>query len=149
FAPGPNPAALEDAAPQNLPGWATSISAGPADESGQTVHFEVSANDNPALFSAGPGIAANGTLTYTPAANANGSATVVFVLKDDGGTAGGGSDTSAPVTVTFTITAVNDVPGFTAPNVTVLEDSGPYSAAWATGVSAGPADEASQTFTYQ
>ena len=34
----------------------------------------VTGNTNPALFSAGPAIDPTGTLTYTPAANANGSA---------------------------------------------------------------------------
>ena len=53
---------------------------------------------------------ATGTLTYTPAANANGVATVTVRLKDDGGTANGGVDTSGPQTFTITVTAVNDVP---------------------------------------
>ena len=56
---------------QTVTGWATAISAGPANEAGQTLTFIVSNNNN-ALFSAQPAIAANGTLTYTPAANATG-----------------------------------------------------------------------------
>ena len=65
----------EDAGAQIVNGWATDISAGPPNESSQTVDFIVT-NDNNSLFSTQPGVSATGTLTYTPAANANGSATV-------------------------------------------------------------------------
>ncbi len=54
--------------------------------------------------------AATGTLTYTPAANANGSATVTVQIHDNGGTANGGVDTSAAQTFTITVNAVNDAP---------------------------------------
>src|SRR2546428_82336 len=81
-------------------------------------------NNNNGLFSVQPTISATGTLTYTPAANANGSATVAVSLKDNGGVANGGSDTSAAQTFTITVTAVNDVPSFTkGANQTVLEDA--------------------------
>src|SRR5207249_2966336 len=90
-------------------GWATNISQGPANESAQTLTFQVS-SDNPGLFSAGPSISASGTLSYTPAANANGTATVTVILKDSGGTANGGNDSSGPQTFTITVTPVNDAP---------------------------------------
>ena len=94
FTKGADQTVNEDAGAQTVSGWATAISAGPANESGQAVNFVVS-NNNAALFSAQPAVAANGTLTYTPAANANGSATVTVMIHDDGGTANGGVDTSA------------------------------------------------------
>ena len=148
FTPGANQSSLEDAGPQTVPNWATSISAGPPNESGQTVTFFVS-NDNNALFSAQPSISPAGTLTYTAAPNANGSAIVTVYAQDNGGTANGGSDTSATYTFTISIVAVNDAPSFTGGgDVTVLEDSGSYSANWATGMSAGPADESGQTLTF-
>jgi hypothetical protein len=78
-------------------------------ENGQTVHFEVS-NNNPSLFSVQPAISPTGVLTYTPAPNANGSATVTVVLKDNGGTANGGVDTSAPATFLINVAPVNDCP---------------------------------------
>jgi len=122
--------------------WATSISAGPPNESGQTLTFIVQSNSNPNLFSAAPGIAADGTLTFTPADDAFGSATVTIVLQDDGGTAYGGVDTSLPYTFTLTITSVNDVPNFSAGgDITVSEDSGAYAGAWASAISTGPANE--------
>src|SRR5205823_2364838 len=97
-----------------------------------------------------PTVSAAGTLSYTPAANANGSATVTVQIHDDGGTANGGVDTSATQTFTITVRAVNDVPSFTkGANQSVLEDSGAKDGAiWATGISAGPSNEASQTVDF-
>src|SRR5512132_429023 len=146
FTKGADQTVNEDAGPQSVSGWATAISAGPADEAGQTVNLLVS-NDNNGLFSAQPAVAAPGTLTYTPAANANGSATVSVLIHDNGGTANGGVDTSAAQTFTITVNAVNDAPSFTkGADQTVNEDAGPQSVSgWATAISAGPADEAGQT----
>jgi hypothetical protein len=48
-------------------------------------------------------VAPNGTLTYTPAFLALGSATVTFTPVDDGGTANGGSATGTPRSITITI----------------------------------------------
>lgn len=146
FLAGANQTVLEDAGPQSVAGWATAISSGPNETQGLT--FIVSSS-NPSLFSSGPSVAPNGTLTYTPAPNANGTATVSVALKDDGGTANGGDDTSATQTFVISVTAVNDAPSFTSGgNVTVNEDSAAYSAAWATAISVGPPDESSQTFTF-
>jgi hypothetical protein len=99
----------EDAGPQTVASWTTNISQGPANESGQTLEFLVT-NTNNALFAVQPAIAANGTLTFTPAADAHGAATVTVRLKDNGGTANGGVDTSAAQTFTITVTPVNDAP---------------------------------------
>ncbi len=74
----------EDAGPQVVNGVATAMSAGPANESAQALNFLI-ANTNNALFSAQPAVDANGVLTYTPAANAYGSATVTLRIQDDGG----------------------------------------------------------------
>lgn len=99
----------EDSGPQTFANWATSISPGPAYESHQTVSFIVQNNNN-ALFSVQPAVSSDGTLTFTPAPNANGSAIVAVVAKDDGGTLGGGQDMSAPQTFTITVNPVNDPP---------------------------------------
>ena len=110
FTRGPNQTVDEDSGPQTVSGWATNISAGPPDESGQTVHFNVVDNTNPGLFNSGPTIGTNGALTYTPAANANGTATITIMAQDDGGTSGGGRDISAAQTFQITINPVNDAP---------------------------------------
>ncbi|HXG10475.1 MAG TPA: Ig-like domain repeat protein [Gemmataceae bacterium] len=157
FTKGPDQTVLEDAGPQTVPNWATNIlpyppppAAPELDEAGQSLTFLVS-NDNPALFAVPPAIAANGTLTFTPAPNANGSATVTVRLRDDGGTANGGNDTSAPQTFTITVTPVNDTPSFTkGPDVTVQRNAPAQTVpGWATNISAGPADESGQTLTFQ
>ncbi len=69
-------------------------------------------NSNNSLFTAAeqPKISPEGTLTYRPAANANGSASVSVKATDDGGTANGGVDTSAAKTFTITVNPVNDAP---------------------------------------
>lgn len=151
FTPGASQTVLEDAGAQTVAAWATAISAGPPDEAGQVLTFNVTGNTNPALFSAVPAVnPTNGNLTYTPAANANGVASITLTLSDNGGTANGGNDTSAPITFTITVTAVNDVPSFAAgANQTVNEDAGAQSAiGWATAISAGPADESGQTLSF-
>src|SRR5206468_763921 len=96
---------------QTVANWAKNISAGPPDESAQVLNFVVRTT-NAALFSVAPAIAANGTLTYTSAPNANSSATVTVELRDNDGVANGGADTSAAQTFTITVTAVNDAPSF-------------------------------------
>ena len=87
---------------QTVPAWATNISKGPANESGQTLTFHVT-NNNAALFSVPPAISADGTLTYTPAPNMSGIATVTVYLQDDGGRANGGEDRSAEYTFTINV----------------------------------------------
>jgi hypothetical protein len=150
FTPGPAQIVNEDAGPQTVNNWATGISPGPVNESGQVVNFQVTGNTNTALFSASPVISSTGTLTYTPVANANGSATITVKLQDFSGTANGGVDTSAPHTFTITVNAVNDPPSFIkGDNQTVNEDTGSQTLInWATGISAGPANE-SQTLAFQ
>ena len=137
----------EDAGPQAINNFAFNISPGAANESSQVLQFIVTGNTNPGLFSAGPAIDATGTLAYTSAANANGQATITVVLKDDGGTANGGNDTSTPKTFTITVNSVNDAPSFTVPGShTVLEDAGAQTVAnFATAISVGPPQESAQT----
>ncbi|RKN29833.1 T9SS C-terminal target domain-containing protein [Aquimarina sp. AD1] len=147
FTAGANETINEDAGAQTVNGWATAIDDGDADAT-QTLTFTVT-NDNNALFSSQPAIDATGNLTYTPAANANGSATVNVVLSDDGGTANGGDDTFATQQFTITVNAVNDEPSFTAgANEAVNEDAGAQTVnVWATAIDDGDA-EAMQTLTF-
>ncbi|EKD78951.1 MAG: hypothetical protein ACD_41C00220G0001 [uncultured bacterium] len=150
FTKGANQTVAEDAGAQTVTSWATGISAGPSNESAQTLTFNVS-NDNNSLFSVQPSVSTStGNLTYSPAANANGSATVTLNISDNGGTANGGVDASANQTFTITVTAVNDAPSFTkGANQTVAEDAGAQTASgWATSISAGPSDESAQTLTF-
>ena len=118
------PPVKPNAGPQTLLGWAT-FDPGAPEETGQTVRaYTVSAVSNPGLFVAPPAVATNGTLTYTPAANTSGTSTFTVTVQDDGGTANGGVDTSAPQTFTITVTSGNNPPINTVPGVqTVNEDA--------------------------
>lgn len=109
FVAGSDVSVQEDAGPQSVPAWATSINAGAAWETKQALNFIVT-SDNPTLFSAPPAISPNGTLTFTPAANANGTATVVVQLHDNGGVGLGGADTSAAQTFVISVASVSDAP---------------------------------------
>jgi LPXTG-site transpeptidase (sortase) family protein len=99
FTPGGNVNVPMNSGPYSAP-WASSISAGPANESGQTLSFMISNNNN-GLFIAQPDLSLAGGLSFTPVAGVTGSAQVSVTLSDDGGTADGGVDTSP--TETFTI----------------------------------------------
>ena len=76
-----------------------------------------SLTDNGVAVTAGQFIAVaditGGLLTFTPAANANGTgyASFTFQVQDDGGTVNGGVDTDpSPKTMTVNVTSVNDAP---------------------------------------
>jgi hypothetical protein len=108
FGKGPNLNVITSTL-QTFNGWATTIRPGPANENGQALNFILTTN-NPALFEIAPAISPLGTLTFKSTPNFNGSALVTVVLQDDGGTANGGVDTSAPQTFTIDVTASADAP---------------------------------------
>ncbi len=123
FTSGGNQTVAEDAAAQTVPGWATAIQDGNP-EVVQALTFTLT-TDNHALFAVLPAASpATGDLVYTPAANANGSATVSVTLTDDA-TAGGTALTTAVQTFTITVTPVNDPPNNTvAPSVSGTHAAG-------------------------
>jgi hypothetical protein len=91
-----------------------------------------------ALFSAAPSVDAAGVLTFTPAANAFGSSQCTVTLAEAG--EGGLSATAG---LSIEVTPLNDPPSFSAGDdtISVLGDSAPYSAAWASDISAGPGEQ--------
>ncbi|MCB9931904.1 MAG: tandem-95 repeat protein [Planctomycetes bacterium] len=98
-----------DQGAQSIPGWASGISAGPTDEASQLLTFNVISNNNPALFSVQPAVSGAGTLTFTPNTNVAGTANISITLQDNGGTANGGVDTSAPQNFNITITTAGEI----------------------------------------
>jgi hypothetical protein len=97
--------AAADGGPQRVPGFAEVVSPGTLNEQGQVLDFIVQVDpQGAALFSQQPAITADGTLTYAPS-GAPGRALVTVRLHDNGGTANGGDDTSAPQTFTITLSA--------------------------------------------
>lgn len=145
FTKGDSPWLLQTDGAQNILSWATGISVGPADELGQTLTFDVS-TDQSELFTTQPAIdTVSGNLTFTPVATMSGTATMTATLSDDGGTANGGADTSAPQNVTITI-----VPGDVAKAVDAIGGSLIYANGDVTGTVQFPASavDVSTTFVY-
>ena len=81
---------------------------------------------------------------YIPPPNLAGIDTIQYVVTDNGS-----PERSATGTIVIRPTGVNDPPQFTPGNdLSVLEDSAPYSATWATNIVAGPPDESSQIVSF-
>ena len=111
FTEGGDEVVLENSGAHSVTGWATVISVGPADEITQSLTFTIT-NSNPSLFVGQPVISeSTGDLTYTLAAETNGSTTVTVSISDDGGVADGGDDTSPEITFTITVDPVFDITG--------------------------------------
>ncbi|MEO0018070.1 MAG: hypothetical protein RLZZ522_1353, partial [Verrucomicrobiota bacterium] len=108
FAKGADQVVTEDSAGATVNGWVTASSPG-AGENWQTLDYIITTS-NPGLFAVAPAVSPVGTLTFQPAADAHGSATVSVRVRDNGGTANGGVDISLPQTFTITVTPVNDSP---------------------------------------
>lgn len=144
FTVGPDQTVDEHAPPQSVSGWATNISCGQGDTE-QTLTFVVD-NSNAALFAQPPAITPDGTLTYTLASHAVGSATITVTLHDNGGTDNGGIDTSAPQTFTIEATPVNDPP--TALAQSLGTDSNQSMAITLTGDDGDPEMSPRQKLTY-
>ncbi len=108
----------EDCGAKTIAGFAHTIKNGGADESGQTLTFNISAT-NISLFSSSPTISSAGTLSYTPAPNQHGSSTVTVTLSDNGSPAG----ISSAETFTITVNSINDVPTSADNSITVDENA--------------------------
>ncbi len=149
FSIGGNVIVNEDSGTKTSTNYLTSVIAGPPDEAGSQTTTTFVTNDSNALFATQPSIDAAGTLTFTPAANANGLATVTVKVQDNGGTSNGGID-SRTQTFTITVNEVNDAPSFViGANQTVNEDAGAQSvSAFASAISAGPSNESTQTVSF-
>ncbi len=142
FTPGGDVTVAEDSGAYDAP-WATALSDG--DDGSQTLEFEIVANDNPALFVVAPALSvdgATGRLAFTPAADANGVASLTVVLRDNGGTDNGGVDETAPVSLDIVVTAVNDAPELTVPGTQESDGSSAvvFSAANGNAISATDVD---------
>ncbi|MBI5773956.1 MAG: hypothetical protein HZA89_09480, partial [Verrucomicrobia bacterium] len=88
-----------------------------------------------------------GQLSFTPAEEASGTATITLTLRDDGGTPPGGIDTLIR-TFTVTVLASNDPPTMNLfTNLTLLEDDGAQTLLLDGITTGGSLDERYQTLT--
>jgi hypothetical protein len=149
------PAANEDGGAQTVPHWATFEPSGSlptdANEVGQNVkQYTVTNLSNPGLFTAPPSVDVNGQLTYTLKPLVFGSTTFDVRVQDDGGTLNTGIDSSLAQTFTLTVNFVNHAPTFTkgADQNVRLGVAGQTVSGWATAITAGPPNEASQKVTF-
>jgi len=115
FTKGANLTVAMQAGPKIVSNWATALSAGPANEAGQALSFELE-NDKPFLFSTQPEIDPTGELSYAPAQHQRGTANLTVRLRDDGGTANSGQDLSAGQAFTITLGQAADSDGDGLPN---------------------------------
>lgn len=138
FTAGSDQQVVSGSGPRTITGWATNISAGPPNESGQLVNFIVSNNNN-ALFSVQPAVSATGTLTFTLAAGAQGTASVTVQIHDNGGTANGGVDTSPAQTFQINVTVDTGAPQLQSagPAVTWIKKQPPVTVTPLIAVSGG------------
>ena len=78
---------------------------------------------NPSLGTLGSLNTSTGAITFTPAANANGSATFTYRVRDGNASTVGANGFSNTATVSITVTAVNDIPVLDAKTITTPEDT--------------------------
>ena len=106
FTKGSNQTVTNNSGVQIQSAWATGLSSGPTNESSQTTSFVITNNSNTSIFSDLPTVDAAGTLSYTPALNTSGTATITLKIMDNGGTANGGVDASATQSFSITVNPI-------------------------------------------
>ena len=147
-----NQQVYEDAITTVVSNFVNVISTGPANETNSqsyTFFCAITGGDTD-MFSVKPYISRDGTLTYKPKANSNGTATITVTMRDSGGTLYGGINT---ISTNFNINVlpVNDRPTFTIPVnlATFVEDQGAVTVNnFISNIKAGPPNEADQTVTF-
>jgi hypothetical protein len=149
FTIGPNQTIKEDAMPQIIPAWASNIFPGASNEYTQSLAFIVEPSVS-SLFLAQPKVTSDGTLMYTPAPDAFGTAEIQVALTDDGGVLNNGDNISITQTFTITLLPVNDPPVFTkGPNISIDEDSGfQFVQNWTSSISPGALNESTQEIQF-
>ncbi len=107
--PNPNRSVVLTAGPQTVNNFVASfLPGGGPDEASQMISDYIVTVDVPGIFAVLPDISNTGTLTFTPAIDRTGLATVSVQARDDGGRVNGGNDLSTVQSFTITVTPVPD-----------------------------------------
>ncbi|ETR65434.1 MAG: hypothetical protein OMM_14257, partial [Candidatus Magnetoglobus multicellularis str. Araruama] len=126
FSMGMDITVTEDCAYQSIENWASHISSGPENESYQALGFHLTSTviqvNTHRLFEQEPVISNTGTLSFKPAKDAFGTASIAVSLQDDGGTENNGSDQTSTQVFHISITPVPDSPIATDKTVTAYEN---------------------------
>jgi Cadherin-like/Bacterial Ig domain len=140
-----NQSVLEDSAVLSIP----LSGIGNGGDAAQILSVSATSSDtalvlNPTVIYTSPN--ASGTLLLAPVPNQFGSATISVTVRDDGGTAQGGTDV---VTRTFVLTvqAVNDRPTLAVLSDMTLNENDPAYVFGISGISVGPTNENGQAIT--
>jgi alpha-tubulin suppressor-like RCC1 family protein len=88
--------------PRVINGLITSSSSGPSDEAAQTLSYQIT-TDSDSAFTSLPTLSAAGLLSFTPKIYTNKTVVLTIIAVDNGGVAGGGLDTSVPVTLSLVL----------------------------------------------
>ena len=103
FTAGPDPSfPAGSSGPQSIPDWPQNIDLGPNEIQAVSSYAVATVSDPDGILAGAVTINAAGDLSFT-LTGASGSANLEATLTDDGGTANGGQDTSAPVAFTITV----------------------------------------------
>jgi hypothetical protein len=114
FSMGMDITVTEDCGYQSIQNWARHISTGPENESQQALVFHLTPTvihlNTHQLFEQEPVLSKAGALSFKPAKDAFGTASIAVCLQDDGGTENSGNDQTSIQTFNISITSVPDTP---------------------------------------
>ena len=135
-----------------FPDFLLNVSAGFREEDQKlTFHVQLLESNSALFHSAQLLLSPSGSLRFLPVPYLTGQAIFSIILRDDGGTANGGTDTSPQINISVEVDWVNQPPTFSIKifNISVLENSGiteiPF---FASNISAGGPNEIMQLLTF-
>ncbi len=138
----------ENFGPVSNANFITGVSSGPPNQAGESNYFVLTYTTN--FFAQAPALSTNGALTFQVGTNLYGTNTITFALFNSGSVSNGGRN-SVTNTLTLNVPFVNQAPtNLLSTNlVLVWEETAPVTKpAFLTAISAGPANESRQTWTF-
>ncbi len=151
FTKGADQTVNEDSGLQTVPAWAVDINPGCSDEFGQIITFRISIV-NESLFAPDgkPEIDPNtGDLTYIPAPDAFGIASIKVVIQDDGGPGCDFGTDSDSEQFSIQVNFVNDAPAFAKGPDQIVSPGTQTIRQWAVNISPGAGNESFQELTFE